>query len=172
MSDGYNIRALSCGGFVDYADISDIMKHNEKIKVYFDFNWDTYKSKIVAEGLDDGFKIYVDTPQVPLIGGVFSEYVYVRMVTGQMFVSNMLDMVSFNLDFTANNVLSSNKNGTKKVEIVKIDRCFYAPFLYLSNRDEEKEYSPMLKEKYPEALKVLKELKSGENYWDKYHDKH
>lgn len=116
MSDSDYIRALSCGGILSHSEISNIIKSNKKIKVYFDFNWETYKSKIVAEGLDDGYKIYVDTPQVPLVGGCFSEYVYVRMVTGQMFVSNMLDMVSFNLDFTANQLINKCAHDDKKVD--------------------------------------------------------
>lgn len=172
MAKYSGIEALSCGGILDYSDISDIIKFNKKIKVYFDFNWETYKSKIVAEGLDDGYKICIDTPQVPLVGGCFSEYVYVRMVTGQMFVSNMLDMVSFNLDFTANKLLNTYNPGNEKVEIIKIDRCFYAPFLYTWKENGKKEYSHMLEDKYPEALKALKGLNPDENYWEKYHDNH
>lgn len=158
----------------EYDEIFNIIRFNKKIKIYFSFDWKSYESKIVLEGLDNSFKIFLDVPQIPLAGACASDYVYARMVTGQMYISNLLEMVSFNLDFYANSMNVRKDYGDhKKTEIIKIDRCFYAPFLTRITKEGEIEYSHLLKEKYPEALNELKNLKQlEENYWRKYHDNH
>lgn len=163
---------MRSGYLLPYEYMEDMGATNDKIKVYFDFDWETYDSQIIVEGLTNGRKIYLKVPRIPLVGGCFSEFVYGRMLTGQMFVSSILDIVSFNLDFFINNIYSSRNKWNNKVEIIKIDRCFYAPFLYMRNEEGEIEYSEMLKNKYPESIEVLKSLKPNENYWDKYHDNH
>lgn len=152
-------------------NIINFVNTNKKIKIFFKFDWKTYESQIIIKGLDTQEEIALYTPQIPLMGGCFSNFVSTRMVTGQIFVSSMLEMVRFNLDYLANERYVI-KDRNYDVEIIKIDRCFYAPFLIRENKEKEKEYQPILEEKYPEALEVLKNLKSGENYWEKYHDNH
>lgn len=165
------IEQLSYGGlmFNNIEDVEELIKNNSKVKIYFDFNWNTYKSKIMIKGIDNGFSFGFDMPQIPLVGGCFSDIVYSKMVTGQMLISNMLEIVYFNLDFFVKNITSINH----EIEIVKIDRCFYAPFLVRLGKDDKGEYrySELLLNN-PDALNALKSLGEEENYWQKYHDNH
>lgn len=149
--------------------IDSLIKNNDTIEIYFVFDWNDYTSKIVIEGIDTKEKVNLKTPQIPLMGGCISNYVVNRLVIGQIFVSSMLEAVRVNIEFLANEYLTENNKNKK--EIIKIDRCFYAPFLIKMN-DGKMEYTKILEEKYPEALEVLKNLKDDESYWKKYHDNH
>ena len=152
-------------------NIIEFINSNKKIKIYFKFDWETYNSQIVIKGLDTQEEIMLDTPQIPLMGACFSNFVSTKMVIGQMFVSSMLEMVRFNLEYLANERYVIDDRDYD-IEIIKIDRCFYAPFLVRKNKEKKEEYQPILEERYPEALEVLKNLKDGENYWKIYHDNH
>lgn len=168
--DSLNI-ILSTGGSIRIMDIDgvlDLIRNNTSIKIYFVFDWESYRSKIIIEGINNKQRIELDIPQIPLLGGVMSNYVSNRLVIGQVFVSSMLECVRLHIDYLA------NERYAKEVEtkVIKIDRCFYAPFLTYRDKEENIKYQPILEEKYPEALEVVKNLKEGENYWKVYHDNH
>jgi len=157
------------------AEIEKILNCNKKVYVTFKFDWNNYNSWIVVTGADDGHECKLNTPQIPLLGGCWSDYVATRCITGQTLISAMLESVSIQLKFIT-------KNNNKNTDIVKCDKCFYAPFLYytvdesgnmcdgFNGEKTHKEYNDILKIQNPVAYKQICDLKSGENYWTKYHD--
>ena len=171
--DFYYIFENNGARLIDLDGITHLVTQNNIIKIYFVFNWDDNTSKIVIEGTDTKEKVQLKTPQIPLVCGVFSNYVVNRLVIGQILVSSMLEAIRVNIEFLVNEYLiRHNQEEENKKEIIKIDRCFYAPFLIKRNKEGKEEYEPILEERYPEALEVLKNLKDGENYWKIYHDNH
>lgn len=156
-------------------DIYKIINCNKKVYVSFKFDWENYNSWIVIKGEDDRSKYKIKTPQIPLIGGCWSNFVATRCMTGQILISAMLQSVTIQLRYLARN---SNNN----TEIITSDNCFYGPFLYYMvdengifcrgfEKNVYKEYNNILKTQNPKAYKQVCELKEGENYWDKFHDR-
>lgn len=143
---------------------------NEKLFITFKFDWETYVSWVVITASDTKKEVLLRTPQIPTIGGVWSNHVASRMAVGQMMVSSMLEAARVNL----NTIYISD---TSNIEVIKVDRCFYAPLLYhlrdegLPSFKEEKIYFPMLKENYPEAFVNILALSDTRLFWAKYHDK-
>lgn len=155
--------------------IDRVKDGNSNIYVKFKFDWSTYKSWIVIEGGENGNKLEITTPQIPLIGGCWSDHVAKRMAVGQVFVSAMLESVFIQLEFIAYN------NGYN-VKVHKVDKCFYGPILFYTKNedgspyndecgDHHEEYLPLLTENHPEAYKHVLMYPNGRDYWEQYHDK-
>ncbi|WP_252249138.1 hypothetical protein [Clostridium sp. VAP23] len=155
-------------------DIYNILKENKKVDIRFKFNWNDYTSVIKIIGKDNNEEHEYITPQIPLIGGAWSNLVATRCLTGQVFVSALLECVKIQLEFIA-------KDNNLNTEIIKHDNCFYAPFMQYKVDDNGKlahgydenthtEYHELLKKHYPKAYEQIRNLREGENYWDKYHD--
>lgn len=150
-----------------------ILRENDLVNIRFHFDWNNYKSVIKIIGSNTNEEYEQRTPQIPLIGGAWSNLVATRCLTGQIFVSALLECVRLQLEFIVKDRMLDTK-------IKKNDNCFYAPFMtYMvnengefSNLDDNRhiEYHDLLKRNYPEAYKQVINLKDGENYWDKYHD--
>ena len=163
-----------------YTHCRCLLVESDKIFVSFRFDWKTYESNIVLTGRKyspSGDITYSDerllrTPQIPLMGGCWSNVVAMRMLQGQVLVSTMLENVTnalrymhFNYDYRAKG------HDGKLPKIVKVDRCLYAPLLYLSSdmhNYSNTEYMPYLQEKYPLAYQKL--LENHEGFWSEYHE--
>lgn len=156
-------------------EIENILLENKEVTVSFEFNWDNYKSYIVIKGTENQDVVKLETPQIPLIGGVWSNFVATRCITGQIMVSAMIESVYTQLLFMV-------KKYNLGANIAKIDKCFYAPLMYyitdeqgnLAGSDIEKpiiKYSEILINKFPEQYKQIQELKSEygivspDKYW-------
>lgn len=165
-------RQLSNNLITRNGDIKYILKENKKVDIIFKFDWNDYTSVIKIIGRDNNQEYEYITPQIPLIGGAWSNLVATRCLTGQIFVSALLECVRIQLEFMI-------KDYDLDTEVIKHDNCFYAPFMKyrmneLSNSGDNShsEYHEILKKYYPESYKQVIDLKEGENYWDKYHDRY
>lgn len=167
-------RQLSNNPIIRNSDISYILKENRKVDIRFKFNWKDYTSVIKIIGRDNNEEYEYLTPQIPLIGGAWSNLVATRCLTGQIFVSALLECVRIQLEFMV-------KDYNLDTEVIKHDNCFYAPFMeycidgnnklsHPCDSDVHSEYHEILKKHYPESYIQVINLKKGENYWDKYHD--
>lgn len=153
----------------------------DKIFVSFRFCQKTFQSEIILTGRnynDTGCVIFSKemkfiAPAIPLIGGVWSNHVAMRMLAGQEMLSAMLDTTTKALQY---NQLYHIGIGEQNTEIIKVDRCFYAPFLYIVEKPDfftnfsEKQYMPFLKENYPEAYTQVLKQQTASRYWKYYHD--
>jgi hypothetical protein len=163
-----------------YVNFRSILTDSERIFVSFRFDWKTYESNIVLTGRTYDFcgnainslEGLLRTPQIPLIGGCWSNIVAMRMLQGQVLVSTMLENVTNALRYMHYNYnYKNNVRGSKYPEIIKVDRCFYAPLLYLSpdNHDcTNTEYMPYLADNYPQSYQYL--LEDREGFWHDYHE--
>lgn len=173
---------------------NEIFVNSDKIFVSFRFDLYTYESWVVLTGrtYDKSGKqlssneMLIPTPQIPLIGGCWSNSVAMRMLRGQELVSMMLDEVYYWLKYAMKfyihyNIFYYNPDRKTDIEIIKIDRCLYAPFLYLTEEnvwddenddgDCEKIYMDFLTENYPEAYQNVQKHSSFTEYLREYHDK-
>lgn len=157
--------------------INRLIGSNANIYVTFKFDWNNHKSWVVVTGGENGEKFEIITPQIPLIGGCWSDHVAKRMAVGQVLVSAMLESVAIQLEFHA-------YNKGYNIKIHKIDKCFYGPLLYYSKDEngkaadnlnncigEHREYLPLLTQNNPEAYKYVLMYPDGRDYWKLYHDK-
>lgn len=157
----------------------------DKIFVSFRFDINTYKSWVVltARTYENGEmtstkEVLIPTPEIQLIGGVWSNHVAMRMLDGQKFVSGMLDEVFYLLKYSSEyriHILDFPQYRKKPMDIIKVDRCFYAPFLYLIDDENEEnhniQYMDFLTENYPEAYHYALKCASFSEYLREYHDK-
>lgn len=153
----------------------------DKIFVSFRFCQKTLRSEIILTGRNynsTGCVIFskemkFQAPDIPLIGGVWSNHVAMRMLAGQEMLSAMLDTTTKALQYNQLYHIGIAEQSTK---IVKVDRCFYAPFLYTLEKPDfftnlsEKQYMPFLKDNYPEAYTQVLQLQTANQYWRYYHD--
>ena len=173
--ENYFNSDLYCGVIHD-EDIKNLLKTNHKVLVSFRFDWESYESWIVVTGVLTGIKLEFITPQIPLIGGVWSNLVATRMITGQVLVSSLLECVKTQIEYV-------NESNNYDAEIIVVDKCFYAPFMYYTRNtygklcngngnesDTFKDYSYILTKGYPKSYKAVLALKSGESYWKTFHD--
>lgn len=147
----------------------DILKLNTNVIIGFVFDWQSNKSFITIKGKETREKIEIKTPQIPLIGGCWSDSVAKSCITGQIIVSAMLKCVRVQVDYIA-------RKNNFNVNVIVNDKCFYAPLMYYMKGDvgkeaPHKEYHPILKEEYPEAYQNVLKLRDGENYWNMYYNK-
>lgn len=148
-------------------ELLNILKANRDVVISFIFDWQSYKSKILINGKNNKDKIELETPQIPLIGGCWSNSVATRCITGQIFVSAMMECVRVQVEFVAMKYAIDTN-------IHNDDRCLYAPLMYyqkLSNgefakfgEDYQKDFHSILKEKHSKAYQVVQNLKDNENY--------
>ena len=152
--------------------VEKILKENKCVDIRFKFDWDDYSSVIKIIGQDTNEEYEQKTPQIPLIGGAWSNFVATKCLTGQVFISSLLECVKLQLEYMV-------KNSNWDTKIIKHDNCFYAPFMiyriddsgkFSSEKNSHIEYHELLKNNYPEAYKQVINLKNDENYWEKYHD--
>jgi hypothetical protein len=163
-----------------HTNFRTLLVDSERIFVSFRFDWETYESNIVLTGrtydlggnVDTTVEGLLRTPQIPLMGGCWSNVVAMRMLQGQVLVSTMLENVTNALKYMHYNYDYRAKGAAGRLpKIVKVDRCLYAPFLYLhpNNYDHENaEYMPYLADNYPQAYQQL--LENREGFWTDYHD--
>ena len=144
-------------------NVEKILRENKFVDIRFKFDWNKYSSTIVIIGRDTNEEYEQRTPQIPLIGGAWSNFVATRCLTGQVFISSLLECVRLQLEFMA-------KEYDLNTTIIKHDNCFYAPYMTYMIDDNGNEYHELLKNNYTEAYKQVINLKNGENYWEKYHD--
>lgn len=162
-----------------------ILINSDKIFVSFRFDLNTYNSWVVLTGRtydengnqQSSEELLISTPKIPLIGGCWSNLVAMRMLDGQKKVSLMLDEVYYWLKYGMKYELHCNsfyvaENRKKNMEIIKVDRCIYAPFLYLTADDEvDKVYMDFLTENYPEAYRYALKCNFFSKYLSEYHDR-
>ena len=103
------------------ANVYNLLEQNNILYIKHEFNWNTYDSRLVLVGNNEN--IYFSMPQIPLIGGCWSNFVAQRMLMGQMYLQFIFDSAKSSLEF-----LCEMKNINCK--IVACDNCFYAPYLY------------------------------------------
>lgn len=153
----------------------------DKIFVSFHFHRKDFRSEIVLTGRnynENGHVIFSDetkfpAPPVLLASSVWSNQVAMRMLAGQEMLSTILDTTTKVLQY---NQLYQIGIGKQNTEIIKVDRCFYAPFLYLLEKPDfftnfsEKQYMPFLMDNYPEAYRQVLKLQTASRYWKYYHD--
>jgi len=129
-----------------YNNCTEFLIESEKIFVSFRFNQTTYDSDIVLTGRtynEDG-SIYfsqeklIRTPRIPLIGGCWSNVVATKMLSGQTFVSTMLENTANAIKYMQyyDDDIIRRRNNTPLV-VIKVDRCLYAPFLYFITNENE-----------------------------------
>jgi hypothetical protein len=163
-----------------YTNYRDLLVGSERIFVSFRFDWNNYKSDIVLTGrtydlggnVDKSVEVLLRTPQIPLVGGCWSNVVAMRMLQGQVLVSTMLENVTNALKYMHYNYDYRAKGKAGRLpKIIKVDRCLYAPFLYLHPNNytrKNAEYMPYLVENHPQAYQYL--LENREGFWSEYHD--
>jgi len=173
-----------------FREMGDLLLTSDKVFVSFRFDWKTYKSNIVITGraYENGKITYsqeklIRTPQIPLMGGVWSNAVAMRMLSGQVLVSAMLEntanAIKYGIKYDVDDIVTRSKG--KPLEVVKIDRCMYAPLLHLSEYNEayeeiSDEYMDYLIENHKEAYNQLLKYKNDNlrllpaNFWKEYHD--
>lgn len=170
----HNIKVLN--------DKNNTLGNSDKIFVSFRFDLKTHKSWVVLTGrkYKDGVQsssneLLLPTPQIQLIGGVWSNFVAMRMLDGQLFVSGVLDEVyyylKYSLEYEQLRCFNIPHNRKKKTEINKVDRCLYAPFLYLTDNDGNIKYMDFLTKNYMDAYKFALGCTSFSKYLEEYHDK-
>ena len=163
-------------------DKDNILVNSDKIFVSFRFDLKTYKSWVVITGrtykngsLTSSNELLLPTPEIQLVGGVCSNFVAMRMLKGQKFVSGALDEVyyylKYSLEFDDLHYFGVPEERKKKIEVIKVDRCLYGPFLYLTDSDRNIKYMDFLTENYPEACRYAIGCTSFEKYLNEYHDK-
>lgn len=168
-------------------DAFNMLVKADKVFVSFRFDLSAYKSWVVLTGrtyengeMTSTQEVLIPTPEIQLIGGVWSNYVAMRMLDGQKFVSGILDEVYYLLKYSSEyriHIFEFPQYRKKPLEIVKVDRCFYAPFLYLMDYENglgEKhriQYMDFLTRNYPEAYQYALKCTSFSNYLKEYHDK-
>ena len=169
-----------------HREFGKVLSKSDKIFVSLRFDWGTYKSDIVMTGRNydrNGYVVasqecLIRTPQLPLMGAAWSNTVAMRMLQGQIFVSAMLENVANALRYMEYNYWQ------RQPEIIKVDRCLYAPLLYLITNETESwlsvaenreyvepkiEYMAYLWENHPQAYRYLMGS-TGTDFWGNYHD--
>ena len=176
----FNLGDLSRKLSPDSREMHEFYMQAERIFVSFRFNWETYESSdIVITGRaynSDGSIAYlsekmIHTPRVQQIGGCWSNYVALRLLSSQTMISTMLENVTNTLIFLVKYKLK------KDITVTKVDRCFYAPYLYFTEDEHifdnprKTEYMPYLIQNHPEAYQqVLNRGRKATGYWNDYHD--
>lgn len=151
------------------------VQNAEKIFISFRFDIRTYKSWIIITGrtydnngdILTSDELLIETPEIPLVGGCWSNHVALRMCLGQNLVSTMLDSVYLCIKHDTSSFYGDNR----KIEVIKVDRCLYAPLMYKLNPKNEKEYMDVLKERYPQAYEYAIKYPIFSEYLSEYHDK-
>ena len=154
-------------------ELINILKENKNVLISFKFDWQSYKSWILVVGKEKNNKMEIETPQIPLLGGCWSDSVATRCITGQIFLSAMMECVKIQVEYIARHLRLD-------VCVYNNDKCFYAPFMYYNkgssftvehtDGEYEKEYHPILNERYPEAYQFVSNLNNNENFWEKFFD--
>lgn len=154
----------------------------DKIFVSFRFQPKNFRSEIVLTGRNYEENKHVifseetafQAPPVLQVSSVWSNQVAMRMLAEQEMLSSMLDITT--------KILQHNQFciGKQNTEFIKIDRCFYAPFLYMLEKPDlksdfftnfsKKKYMPFLKDNYPEAYEQVLCLQTAGRYWKYYHN--
>lgn len=163
-----------------------IIQNNNNVKILFRFDWYIYNAWIVIKGCETEEEIYLSIPEIPLIGGCWSNAVAARMAVGQNYLRFLLDSVYRHVVYEAEDeAIRSCFKHVCKVE--KVDRCFYGPYLhlydesFLVNGDKpvennpirnDIEYMDILTEEYPMAYAAVLKSRQDKNFsfWDDYHD--
>ena len=155
-------------------EVEEIMCKESVLYLKHEFNWSTYESRLVLVGGEK--KLYFPMPQIPLMGGCWSNHVAQRMLMGQMYLQFVFKSAIASLEFLkATNFLSC--------KIVPCDNCFYAPYLYFyKNKDgsmdqgggdsPEKVYMEYLIKEYPEAYHWLMNRPDGQYFYDDFYVVH
>lgn len=165
---------------------NDLFTKSDKIFLSFRFHYkdESYRSYIVFTGRtydENGIQqsseeLLVQTPHIPLIGGCWSNHVAMNMLAGQQLVSYLLENTYWWLKYELAYSIYHRRNiyaaetEKKDTRIIKIDRCLYAPVLYLLDKNDERKYMSFLSEKYPEAYEKVLQYPSMSAYLENYHD--
>ena len=155
------------------ANVYRLLKENDTVYIKHEFNWNTYESRLALVG---NYKtIYFPMPEIPLIGGCWSNFVAQRMLNGQMYLNFVFGVAKSSLEFLC-------ETDSINCKIVSCDNCFYAPYLYFY-RDKKgkldgfcdgdiKVYMNYLIKEYPKAYEWLQNRKDGEYFYEDYYVKH
>lgn len=154
------------------------LEQAEKIFVSFKFDpsncmqWIVLTGrKYVKNGRTKTCRTYLPAPQIPIVGGVWSDRVAMRMLAGQNTVSCLIESVYQYIKTSAEfGIPAANVRINPSADIVKVDRCLYAPFLYVMRDDGTKIYMDFLKLRYPQAYEKVQEFPCFTEYLENYHD--
>lgn len=155
------------------ANVYNLLEENNIVYIKHEFNWNTYDSRLVLVGNNEN--IYFSMPQIPLVGGCWSNFVAQRMFIGQMYLKFIFDSAKSSLEFLC-------KTNNINCEIVACDNCFYAPYLYFyvnedgqlnsSMDDCKKVYMDYLIREYPSAYEWLQNRNENESFYYDFYVKH
>lgn len=168
------LYSLTNNGLFRTNEVYRLMKENDKIYIKHRFNWNAYESCLVLVG-ENGKEVRFLMPEIPLIGGCWSNYVAQRMLNGQMYLKFVFDVSKSALEF-------HNETNYTNCKIIVCDNCFYAPYLYFY-RDkngklhefddyDEKVYMDYLMKEYPKAYEWLQNRNKDENFYDDFYVKY
>lgn len=156
------------------SEVYEIMRKESVLYVKHEFNWASYESRLVLIGGEK--RLCFPMPQIPLIGGCWSNQVAQRMLMGQMFLQFCFKAATASLEF----IKTVHQFSCK---IVPCDNCFYAPYLYFNkNKDDsmdkwggdspEKVYMDYLTKEYPEAYNWLMKQSDNQSFYDDFYILH
>lgn len=169
----YFLYSLMNNGLFREANVYHLLKENNTVYIKHEFNWNTYESRLALVGNDK--TIYFLMPEIPLIGGCWSNFVAQRMLNGQMYLKFVFEVAKSSLKFLC-------ETDNIDCKIVSCDNCFYAPYLYFyMNKDgkmdafcddAEKVYMDYLIKEYPKAYEWLQNRENGKYFYDDFYVKY
>lgn len=155
-------------------EVTQLLKDNDVVYIRHEFNWNTYHSKLVLEGATG--KLYFPMPEIPLIGGCWSNFVAERMLHGQLYLQCTFRTAAASLRFYA-------EDNQCNCKIIACDNCFYAPYLYFVREKAtgaletyhdvptEKVYMDYLINEHPKAYEWLMNHPDGKHFYDDFYVK-